>query len=208
MNIKRLILEGENVSLDFKKTISNAEKIAKTLVAFANNRGGKLLIGVTDDGAIKGVKSEEEEQFMINKAANLFCKPPIVPIFEEVYVDEKLILIVEIKKSEHKPHYALDEHKKWWAYYRVKDKSVLASKIVIAILKLSNTTHGQLISYAKEHEILLSYLKQHLRITLNEYCKLTRMSHKKAQKIIVSFVVSGILIHHFSEKEEFFTAAS
>jgi hypothetical protein len=34
------------------------------------------------------------------------------------------------------------------------------------------------------------------------------MSHKKAQKIIVSLVVSGILVHHFSEKEEFFTAAS
>ena len=42
MNIKRLILEGENVSLDFKKTISSSQKIAKTLVAFANNRGGKL----------------------------------------------------------------------------------------------------------------------------------------------------------------------
>lgn len=61
MNIKRLILEGENVSLDFKKTISKAEKIAKTLVAFANNQGGRLLIGVADDGSIKGVKSEEEE---------------------------------------------------------------------------------------------------------------------------------------------------
>ena len=74
MNIKKLILLGENVNIDFKKTISSAEKIAKTLVAFANNKGGKLLIGVADDKTIKGVKSEDEEKYMITKAAHIFCR--------------------------------------------------------------------------------------------------------------------------------------
>ena len=58
-SIKSLILQGEGVMLDFKKTITNTGKIAKSLVAFANNKGGKLLIGVAYDGSIKGVKSEE-----------------------------------------------------------------------------------------------------------------------------------------------------
>lgn len=44
-SIKSLILQGEGVMLDFKKTITSTEKIAKSLVAFANNKGGKLLIG-------------------------------------------------------------------------------------------------------------------------------------------------------------------
>lgn len=206
MNIKRLIFEGENVSLDFKKTISSSQKIAKTLVAFANNRGGKLLIGVADDGSIKGVKAEDEEKYMINKAAHIFCKPALEPKFEEVYVDDKLILIAEIAKSNLKPHYAMDENNKWWVYFRVKDKSVLASKIIVDVLKESNNQTGQLISYSDQEKKLLTYLEEHGRITLKEYSKLTRSAYKKAQKIIVSLILTGVLQPHTSEKEEYFTA--
>ena len=69
INIRKLILEGEGTTLDFKNTITSCEKIAKTMVSYANNKGGKLLIGVADDGRIVGVKSEDEEKYMINKAA-------------------------------------------------------------------------------------------------------------------------------------------
>lgn len=207
MNIKRLILEGENVSLDFKKTISSSEKIAKTLVAFANNRGGKLLIGVTDDGQIKGVKSEDEEKYMITKAAHIYCKPAIEPKFEEIYIDDKVVLMVDIPKSDTKPHYAMDENKKWWVYFRVKDKSVLASKIIVDVLKESNNENGQLISYSDQEKKLLTYLAEHGRITLKEYSKLTRSAYKKAQKVIVSLILTGVILPHVSEKEEYFTAA-
>ncbi len=206
MNLKRLILAGENVNLDFKKTISNAEKIAKTLVAFANNSGGKLLIGVADDGNIKGVKAEEEEKYMITKAAHLYCKPAIEPKFEEIYVDNKLVLVVDIAKSDLKPHYALDENKKWWVYFRVKDKSVLASKIIVDVLKESSKETGQLISYSEYEKKLLTYLEEHGRITLKQYSKLTKCAHRKAQKIMVSLILTGIILPHTSEKEEYFTA--
>ncbi|MES2447362.1 MAG: ATP-binding protein [Bacteroidota bacterium] len=206
MNIKRLILEGENVSLDFKKTISSSQKIAKTLVAFANNRGGKLLIGIADDGSIKGVKDEDEEKYMITKAAHVFCKPALEPKFDEIYVDDKLVLVAEIEKSNLKPHYAMDENKKWWVYFRVKDKSVLASKIIIDVLKESNSEIGQLINYSDQEKKLLTYLQEHGRITLKEYSKLTRSAYKKAQKVIVSLILTGVLQPHTSEKEEYFTA--
>src|SRR3982074_473958 len=137
MNIKKLIFEGEGVTLDFKKTITSCEKIAKTMVSFANNKGGRLLIGVADDGSILGVKSEDEERYMILKAAELFAKPTLEPVFEEIYVDDKLVLVVEIRESNTKPHSALAEDGKWWVYVRVKDKSVLASKIVVDVLKRS-----------------------------------------------------------------------
>jgi len=208
MNIKRMILEGEHVSLDFKKTISSAEKIAKTLVAFANNKGGKLLIGVGDDGTIKGVKSEDEEKYMINKSAHQFCKPAIEPTFAEVEVDDKLVLIVDIPPSNTKPHYALGEDKKWWVYFRVEDKSILASKIIVDVLKEGAKEQGQFISYSEYESKLLSYLEDHGRITLKEYIKLTRTAQKKAQRIIVSLILAGVIIPHLSEKEEYFTAAS
>ncbi len=207
MNIKRLILEGENVSLDFKKTISNCEKIAKTLVAFANNKGGKLLIGVADDGTIKGVKSEEEEKYMINKAAYQFCKPAIEPHFEEYMIDDKLVLVAKVSKSDTKPHYALDEHGKWWVYFRVQDKTVLASKILIDVLKKDGQNEGILIEYSDQEKALLDYLGNHGRITLKEFSKLTRSAYKKAQKIIVNLILSGIILPHITEKEEYYIMA-
>ena len=204
-SIKSLILQGEGVMLDFKKTITSTEKIAKSLVAFANNRGGRLLIGVADDGSIKGVKSEEEEKYMIIKSAHQFCKPAIEPEFEEVYVDSKLVLVATIAQSDTKPHYALDENKKWWAYFRVKDKSILASKIIVDVLKKDNTHTGQLITYSDHEKKLMQFLAEEGRITLKQFCKLTRCSHKQAQKILVSLILAGVLRPNLSEKEEYFS---
>lgn len=206
MNIKKVILLGENVNIDFKKTISSSEKIAKTLVAFANNKGGKLLIGVADDKTIKGVKSEDEEKYMILKAAHVFCKPALEPTFEEIIVDQKMVLVVDIPASDTKPHYAMDENKKWWAYFRVKDKSILASKIILEVLKESGKETGQLISYSDYEKQLLTFIAENGRVTLKEFSKLTRCSYKKAQKIIVSLIIAGVLLPHTSEKEEYFTA--
>lgn len=205
-SIKNLILQGEGVMLDFKKTITNTEKIAKSLVAFANNKGGKLLIGVADDGSIKGVKSEEEEKYMILTSANQFCKPAIEPYFEEIYVEDKLVLVVNIQESDTKPHYALDDQKKWWAYIRIDDKSVLASKIIVEVLKQDHKDKGVLISYSDNEKKLLEYLEANNRITLKDYSKLLRCSYRKAQKILVSLILTNVIKSNTTEKEEYFTA--
>jgi len=205
-SIKSLILQGEGVTLDFKKTITNTGKIAKSLVAFANNKGGKLLIGVADDGTIKGVKSEEEEKYMILTAAHQFCKPAIEPNFEEIYVDDKLVLVANIPESDTKPHYALDDDKKWWAYIRIDDKSVLASKIIVDVLKNDHKDSGILISYSDNEKKLLEFLNDNDKITLKEYSKLLRCSYRKAQKIIVNLILANVIKSNTTEKEEFFTA--
>lgn len=205
MNIKRLILEGEGLTLDFKKTITSSQKIAKSLVAFANGKGGRLLIGVTDDGKIVGVKSEDEEKFMITRSAHQFCKPAIEPKFEEVYVDDKVVLVVSVDKSDTKPHYALDDSNKWWAYYRVADKCILASNVILEILKKENKESGTLITYSDMERSLFKYLGEQERITLKQFSKLTRSSHKKAQKVLVNLILTGLIAPHTSEKEEYFT---
>ena len=206
MNIRKLIFEGEGVSLDFKKTITSCEKIARTMVSFANNKGGRLLIGVADDGSIKGVKAEDEERYMITRAAHLFAKPALEPIFEEVYFDDKLVLIVEIKASDDKPHYALAEDGKWWVYIRIKDKSVLASKIVVDVLKRSTKNDGVLIEYSAKEKALLEYLNTNPRINIKEYSELLKISRRGAQRIIVNLALSGVIKIHTTEKEEWYTA--
>jgi len=176
------------------------------MVSYANNKGGRLLIGVADDGTIKGVKSEDEERYMITRAAHMFSKPALEPSFEEVYVDDKLVLIVNIPESPLKPHYALAEDGKWWVYVRVKDKSVLASKIVVDVLKRSSADTGVLIEYSANEKNLLEYLEKSNRITVKEFCELLKLTRKRAQRILVDLILSGVIRIHTSEKEEYYTA--
>lgn len=207
MNIKRLIFEGEGVSLDFKKTITRLEKIAKTMVSFANNKGGKLLVGVADNGAILGVKSEEEEKYMLTKAAQFYCRPALEPVFEEVYIDDKIVLVVDIAPSNEKPHASLAEDGKWWVYIRVQDKSVLASKIVVEVLKRSGSATGVLIEYTEKEKALLEYLDKQERITVKQLSELLNIGRRRAQRILVDLVLTGVILVHTTEKEEFYTAA-
>lgn len=205
MGVKKLILEGEGVSLDFKQTITSCEKIARTMVSFANRQGGNLLIGVANDGRILGVKSEEEEKYMILKAAHNYSRPVLEPIFEEIYIDDKIILRVDIKESCLKPHYAFSDEKKWQPYIRIKDKSILADDIVVEVLKSSNIESEP--DYLSNEKALLKYLESNERITLMQYSVIHNLSLDSTRAIFVNLMLTGVIQLHTTGREAFFTAS-
>ena len=124
--IHALIAEGEHQQQDFKFEISDARKIAKTLSAFANTDGGRLLIGVKDNGKIAGVRSEEEK-YMIEAAAQLYCVPEVEYSLQTYIVEGRQVLVATIEETPHKPVYAKDETGKPLAYLRIKDENILAT---------------------------------------------------------------------------------
>ena len=203
-HILQLIAKGESDTLDFKKTISSASKIAKTLCAFANHKGGRLLVGVNDSGTLAGVKSEDEK-YMLDLAASFYCKPEIKLELVEWEMGDKTIIEAIVPQGEHKPYYAKDEQGKWWVHIRVKDQSLLASKVVVDVLKRSTAQTNTLIQYTKHEQSLLHYLGKNHRITLKELCKLLNISRWRAQKMLINLVSAGIIRNHTTEKEEFFT---
>jgi len=208
VTLKTLIAQGEGEQLDFKNRISSCEKIARTLVAFANSKGGKLLIGVEDNGNIKGIKNEDEEKYMLQQAGTLYCRPAVSLHFEEVYVDDKLVLVAEIAESNTKPHYALGEDKRWWVYIRVDDKSILAGKVVVDVLHRGRQTAGVLINYTDKEKALLEYVHTHPKPRLPELCKHLRLSKRKTQRILVNLIVAGVLEVHSSREAEYYTEKS
>ncbi len=203
-HILQLAAKGESEVLDFKKTISSAAKIAKTLSAFSNHKGGRLLIGVNDNKMISGVRSEDEK-YMLDMAAGFYCKPEVQLTLNEWELGGKTVIEAIIPEAENKPVYAKDEDGKWWAYIRVKDQSLLASKVVVDVLKRLTKNEGSLIQYTKHEQSLLHYLGDHPKITLKELCKLLNISRWRAQRMLVSLVSSGVIRNHTTEKEEFFT---
>ncbi|MFC6100655.1 AlbA family DNA-binding domain-containing protein [Olivibacter domesticus] len=207
MNVRATIIRGEGEQIDFKNKISNESKIAKTLVAFANNKGGRLLIGVADDGHITGVKNEDEERYILEKAANRYCKPVVDIKFEETFVDDKLVLIAEIPESDTKPHYALGEDGKWWVYIRVKDKSILAGKVVVDVLKRHAEPEGVLIAYTEKEKQLLSYLNDNEKVLLIDICKHLQLSRRKTQRLLVNMILAGIIKVDTTREAEFYLPA-
>lgn len=202
--ILSLISQGEGEQLDFKREISSSIRIAKSLSAFANHKGGTLLVGVNDNGTIAGVKAEEEK-FMLEQAAVFFCKPEIEIEIKEWPIQGKIILEVKIPQGESKPYYAKDEVGKWWVYIRVADESLLASKVVVDVLRRQGNGEQTLIQYTSKEKALLDYLNVNKRITVKEYCKLINISRWRAIKILVNLVSVGIIRSHNTEKTEFFT---
>lgn len=202
--IKKYLIDGEGETLDYKQEISSASKIAKTMVSFANHKGGVLLVGVRDNRSIAGIRSEDEK-YMLELAASFYCKPEINLELEEHYIGGKIILECTIPEGELKPYSAKGEDGKWWVHIRNKDKSLLASKIVVDVLKRQASNKGTFIKYGKNEEALLKYLEDNERITLQQFRKMVNISKWRASKILVNLISAGVIINHTYEKPEFYT---
>lgn len=185
--IHALIAEGEHQQQDFKFEISDARKIAKTLSAFANTTGGRLLIGVKDNGKIAGVRSDEE-QYMIEAAAQLYCRPEIDFSMQTYKVEGRSILVVHINENEQKPVYAKDETGRYLAYIRIKDENILATPVHLRVWQQSVSPQGELIEYTEREQLLLDLLEENDQLSLNRYCRLAHLSRRSAEHLLAKFV--------------------
>lgn len=196
--VKNLILSGENVKLDFKYEISDARKIARTFSAFANTSGGKLLIGVKDNGKISGVKSEEEA-YMAESAAHIFCKPLVNFQLHKWKVDGKTILEVNIPPSNQRPHFAKNETGKWVAFIRINDQNIQANRVLVNVWK-GKSSKGICLSYGKEEEILMNYLNLNKTISLSKFTRIARINKYHAEQLLVKLILMKVIDFEVSER--------
>jgi predicted HTH transcriptional regulator len=222
-DVLRLIEEGEGFEVEFKRKVSTPEKIARALVAFANTKGGYILFGVDDDGSIIGVESEKSEVDLILHAGEFLCMPPIEPLIDIVPFSGKDVIVAYIEESKEKPHYYTGEangngngnsngngnghaEESTRVYIRVNDKTVMASKEVVKILRDERPDAPPLRFELGENEKrLFRYLDENERITTREFCRLVNISEQRATRILVSLVRAGVMRIHTLEKRDFFT---
>jgi predicted HTH transcriptional regulator len=206
--VKKRIYEhlrsGEGEQLDYKQTISSASKIAKTMSAFANHKGGTLLVGVKDNRKVCGVQSEDEK-YMLDLAARFYCKPEVDIEWGEHEIHGKTVLECIVKEGKDKPYYAKGDDGKWWAYVRVKDNTLLASKIVLDVMRRNSSGKGSFIKFSSKEKAILEYLEHNDRITLEQYRKMINISKWRASKILVNLISAGLIRSHTTEKTEYYT---
>ena len=203
-HIQKLIEEGEHQMLDFKFEISDCKKIARSLVAFANTDGGRLLIGVKDNGSISGIRTEEEKH-MIQTASEMFCKPNVIFQAKEWNINGKTVLEVIVPKSKYHKHKAPDHNNLYKVYIRVKDQNIIADRILLKIWKNQNNKQEIKITFTDSEMFLLKYLNENKKITIKEFIKETRINKKEAERILVNFTLMNLIKLEITEKVIFFS---
>ncbi|MBE0667724.1 MAG: ATP-binding protein, partial [Bacteroidales bacterium] len=191
--IHNLILKGEGMNLDFKYCISDPRKIARTLSAFSNSEGGKLLIGVRDNGSLAGVNSDEE-YYMIDSAAKLYCDPEVNINIKQQTINGKAILEADVPKIDIRPVKAKDDDGKWKAYFRQGDQNFLADKVTLQVWRRSAGKGGLLIRFEEKENLLLNHLREKKSITVAGFRYLAGIKSRVAEKILSDFILCGILV--------------
>ena len=190
--IHALIAQGEHVQQDFKYEISDARKIARTLSAFANSLGGRLLIGVKDNGRIAGVRSEEE-MYMIEAAAQLYCTPKVDVIMKAYRVEGRTVLCAEVPEAQQKPVKAYDENNKAWAYIRIADENILATAVHMLVWQQGNDIQPYAMAFTDRERAILAVLSQEEECSLSRLCRVTKLSQRVVQMLLSRFVCWGIV---------------
>lgn len=215
-DVNRLIEEGEGFEIEFKRKVSTPEKIARALIAFANTKGGHILFGVDDDGSIVGVESEKSEVEMIRHAGLLFCLPEIEPMIDIVAFDGDDVIVAYVEESDRKPHCFIgtsgnghsDNEEDTKVFIRVNDKTVMASKEVVRILRDERPDAPPMHYEIGENERrLFGYLNVNERITTKEFSHLVNISEQRASRILTSLVRAGVIRIHTLERSDYFTLA-
>lgn len=204
--IINLIKQGEHQTLDFKHSITDSKKIARSLVAFANTLGGTLLIGVKDNGSIVGIDSEEE-YYMIEAAAQMYCKPEIPFKVTKWNINGKTILEVNVDPTKHKPIKAPDKAGDYKAFIRVNDENIVASPIQLKIWKAERHRKSIRIVLSEKENALFDYFKSNPKITVGQYSRLAFVSRIDAENILIDLTVLGLIRHFVNQDEEYFALA-
>lgn len=182
--IHSLIEQGEHEQQDFKFAISDARKIARSISAFSNHSGGRLLIGVKDNGVVAGIRNEEDI-YMIETAAETFCRPAVEVKITAFKVDPGVVVVrAEIPKALRPPVCVVEEGGELKAYYRVNDENIVAHPLLLSAWRHYASREGALLALDDRHRRLLDLIGANGSTTLEEFVRQTHIPTDTAVDLI------------------------
>lgn len=207
--LRAIISDGESATVEFKRKFTSAEKIAKEVIAFANTKGGYLIVGVDDNKRIVGVESEKEQVDLVLTACRFSIDPPIEPEVEIIQIDYVDVVVFSVRESELKPHVLVtqgDKPSERRAYLRDGAAAVAASKEMERVMRRTRPDAPPVtLSIGKNEKMLFEFLHHHTRITVKQFAHLVNISERRASKLLIRLVQVGILAIHSHESSDYFT---
>lgn len=183
--------EGEGLFLDFKYAVTDSKKIARSLASFANTRGGSLLLGVKDNGRIAGVNSDEE-YYMIETAAQVFCKPEVAFEVKRWEINGRVVLEIVIEESRQKPHTAPDKEGNPAAYIRLADENIKVGRLHATYLR-QTCSKKRAVSIGDRHQQLVDFLMENGPSSFTKIWKRLHLSTKEAEHLLLDLLSIDII---------------
>jgi predicted HTH transcriptional regulator len=203
-DLKKLVAQGEGMFLEFKRKATYPDKIIREMIAFANTRGGVLLLGVGDDRSLPGLKFPEDESHVIQKA--LKKSSPLLPV-KELFIpigNARTIIRYDIAESITKPHYIHSGEQKE-SYVRVNDQSIKASREMREVVKRERLKKDIRFHYGDHEKFLMEYLDNNPSITLKKFVELRGLKRFYASKKLVLLVLADVLTITPHEKGDLYS---
>jgi len=100
---KKLIEEGESESLEFKSSLSQINDIIATAAAFASERGGNILVGISDRGEVRGVQTGKDTIEQLSNTIKDRTEPSLYPSIIVSGIHGRKIIRIEVPESREKP---------------------------------------------------------------------------------------------------------
>lgn len=202
--LPQMIEEGEHVKQDFKFAISDARKIARSVSAFANREGGRLLVGVKDNGTIAGVRSDEDI-YVVEQAAQMYCLPPQDIEVKAYQVEGAVVYVVEIAAvGDERPVQVKEEGGRMRAYYRVADENVSAHSLMVKAWKARRNADGDLSGLligSNEQRLLSLIVENDGKMPIDEACRQLRTSRDTAHRTVINAYLMNLIDFAHDGKE-------
>lgn len=187
-----MISEGEHEQQDFKYKVMDAEKLSRSVSAFANTSGGRLLVGVRDDGVISGVRSEEEI-YMLHVAAMEFCHPSSSIHFDTYHIGKRTVVVATIPRSSHRPVKGTSPDGSHRAFLRIADENIIASPVHLQMWRDDDSTIPLVMTYTDEESTFLHQMDGQAAMTLNQLTKRSGMPRQRVIKLLARLIRFGVM---------------
>lgn len=136
-------LEQESSTVEFKQEVPANHQICKSIIGFCNQHGGKLVLGVADDGTIVGIPEGEINELMTKVGQTIYdsCHPPILPFVYSQRIQDKVIVIIEVSAGLYKPYFLKSKGMAKGTYVRLGPSTVIANAEMIQELQMQAQGH-------------------------------------------------------------------
>jgi ATP-dependent DNA helicase RecG len=146
MKLKSLFAQislGEDSTRQFKADIKNADSLASEMAAFANSNGGKIFIGVADDGSAPWLSGQDVariNQIISNAASHLVRSPLAVQTENVALKNGRIVIVLTVPKGIDKPYF--DKNGVIWLKAGADKRRVNSKEELRRLFQLTNQFHA------------------------------------------------------------------
>ncbi len=203
-----MVKKGESERLEFKLKTTHPMRILNELVAFANTKGGLLIIGVSDeDLSIIGVKHSDEDIFLMQKLISEHIYPELKYEVKKVSVSKKRdLILLDIPKGDQMPYYVNEKpgDRTGIAYVRLKDESIKAGKILRMMMNEKFKDKPNSIRIAGDIEMIFSLMKSKERVNFEEIQNALGKSKRITELLLLKILRMDLIGFDLDRQDEFY----